>query len=113
MQMQTQLDSNPPGPAPRQRRLLRAVILGVAVVGGLAVWFYREPLRNRIAERAILANDAPPPEVVEEMIQNAPNPVAAVVAAWNTGKIVHSAPARTMDSSSAGSGCLALNTMQT
>src|SRR5437763_1325029 len=87
--MQTRFDSNPPGPAPRQRSLLRTVVLGVALAGAIAVWFFREPLRNRITERATLANDAPPPEVVEDMIQNARDPVAAVVTAWNSGKIVH------------------------
>jgi thiol-disulfide isomerase/thioredoxin len=53
------------------------------------VWFWREPLRHRLAWWGVLGNDAPPPDLVETLIARAPHPSAAVLAAWQTGKIVH------------------------
>ncbi len=47
------------------------------------------PLRNWVAQRATLANPAPPPEVVEEMIARADDRVATILATWNRGNIVH------------------------
>jgi thiol-disulfide isomerase/thioredoxin len=61
--------------------------LGLALVVG--VWFFREPLRSRITQSATLANQAPPPELVENMIEQSPDRTAAILAAWNSGKIVH------------------------
>lgn len=67
------------------RRLLLS--LGLALVVG--VWFFREPLRQQIRESATLANDAPTPEVVSDMIEQAADPRTALLTAWNSGKIVH------------------------
>lgn len=67
------------------RRLLLG--LGLALVVG--VWFFREPLREQIRNKATLANDAPTPEVVADMIEQAADPRGALLAAWNSGKIVH------------------------
>ena len=61
--------------------------LGLMLVIG--VWFFREPLRRQIGERAILANDSPTPEGVSEMIEMSANPPASLLKAWNSGKIVH------------------------
>ena len=47
------------------------------------------PIAQRAFTRAVLANDAPAAEVEQNMIQNAADPHAAIVAAWNTGKIAH------------------------
>ncbi|MBI4327016.1 MAG: redoxin domain-containing protein [Chloroflexi bacterium] len=58
----------------------------VLVVG---VWFFREPLRRQIRDSATLANDAPTPEVVSDMIEQAADPRAALLTAWNSGKMVH------------------------
>ncbi len=55
----------------------------------VGVWFFREPLRQQIRESATLANDAPMSEVVGDMIEQAADPRAALLAAWNSGKIVH------------------------
>lgn len=55
----------------------------------LLVWLYREPVRGLIREEATLANEAPGPEVVEEMIQQAADPRAALLTAWNSGRLVH------------------------
>ena len=60
---------------------------GIALVVG--VWIFREPLRNRISQSATLANPAPPPDLVSEMIERATDRPAAIMAAWNTGKIIH------------------------
>lgn len=67
------------------RRLLLG--LGLALVAG--VWIFREPLRERIRDSATLANNAPTLGVVEEMIEQAADPRAALLTAWNSGKIVH------------------------
>ena len=80
--------ASPGGRSPKsstQRRLFLG--LGVALV--IAVWFFREPLRQQIRERATLSNDAPTPEVVAEMIEQASDRPAALLSAWNSGKIVH------------------------
>jgi len=61
-------------------------------VGGMLialVWMFRAPLRHMILEQGTLSNSAPPPELVREMIRGAPNPAAALVDAWNSGRIVH------------------------
>jgi len=54
-----------------------------------AIWCWREPLRHRLAWWGVLGNDAPPPDLVETLIAQAPHPPAAVLAAWQSGKIVH------------------------
>ena len=53
------------------------------------IWAFREPIRKQIRESATLANDTPTPEVVSDMIEQAADPRAALLAAWNSGKIVH------------------------
>jgi thiol-disulfide isomerase/thioredoxin len=69
------------------RRFVSIVAVGAVVV--FAVWLFREPLRRLISAEATLANDAPTQEVVEDMIEHATDPRAALLAAWNSGKIVH------------------------
>ena len=68
-------------------RTLRNAIPLVAVV--ILAWLFREPLREQIRDRATLANDAPTEEVVSDMIDQAADPRAALLQAWNSGKIVH------------------------
>ena len=65
------------------------LFLGLASVAVGGVWLFRDPLRSRITQRAALANPAPPPELVEEVIEASPDRLAAILDAWNTGKIVH------------------------
>lgn len=72
----------------RQRSRFR-LFLGLGFIAILGVWCFREPLRNRITRSAILANPAAPPELVEETIEAATDRSAAILAAWNTGKLVH------------------------
>jgi thiol-disulfide isomerase/thioredoxin len=67
--------------------LRRKLILGVGGALIVCVWLFREPLRRQIFAQGVLANDAPTEEAVHEMIQNAADPQAAIVAVWNTGKI--------------------------
>jgi thiol-disulfide isomerase/thioredoxin len=61
------------------------LVVGIALV--VCVWLFREPLCRQIFAQGVLANDAPTDEAVQEMIQNAADPKAAVLAVWNTGKI--------------------------
>ena len=65
------------------------LLLGSGVIAITAVWLFREPLRSRIGQSAAFANPTPPPELVEEIIETSPDRPAAIIAAWNTGKIVH------------------------
>lgn len=67
----------------------RQVFIGMGMFLVIAVWFFRAPLRQQIRESATLANDAPTPEVVSEMIEQATDPRAALLTAWKSGKIVH------------------------
>ena len=71
----------------RTKARYRFLLVGVALLIG--VWLLRDPLRHWIARTATLANPSPPPELVAELIEQSPDPVAAILAAWNTGKIVH------------------------
>lgn len=76
------------GPNARKQKLRTSVLsFGIGLL--LLCWFMREPLSARIFEKGVLSNDAPPPDLVEEMIQKSANPPAAIVAAWNSRKIVH------------------------
>lgn len=70
-------------------RMPRQLLLGLGLALVVGVWFFREPLRQQIRESATLANDAPDSEVVSDMIEQAADPRAALLAAWNSGKIVH------------------------
>jgi len=65
------------------------LFLGSGFIAILGVWLFREPLRSRIGQSAAFANPTPPPELVEEIIETSPDRPAAIIAAWNTGKIVH------------------------
>jgi thiol-disulfide isomerase/thioredoxin len=65
------------------------LLLGFGIAVAIGGWLFREPLRDRIVRSVTLANLAPPPELVEEMIEKSPDRAAAILAAWNTGKIVH------------------------
>ncbi len=76
-------------PSWKQRRTARIHFLILAFAGLLIAWFFRAELRGVIARKAVLTNDAPPPEVVEEIILEAANPRTALLTAWNSGKIVH------------------------
>jgi thiol-disulfide isomerase/thioredoxin len=63
------------------------LIIGAALVAG--VWLFRAPLQDKIRTSATLANDAPNSEAVADMIEQATDTRAALLAAWHSGKIVH------------------------
>lgn len=75
------------GRAKSKRPRLFILVAGVAVVVG--VWLFRAPLQDKIRTSATLANDAPTADAVRDMIEQAADPSAALLAAWNSGKIVH------------------------
>ena len=64
------------------------IAIPLLAIAGLA-WFFRGPLREQIRDLATLANGSPEPQVVTEMICQAADPRAALLMAWNSGKIVH------------------------
>jgi len=67
----------------------RRLFLGLGLALVIGVWLFRAPLRELIRNQATLANDAPNSEVVADMIEQATDPCTALLAAWNSGKIVH------------------------
>lgn len=76
------------GPAFRKpRHRLLVPVLGLAVIAGL--WTFRGPLVEIVRNEGTLANDTPSAEVVEAMITGAADARSALLAAWNSGKIVH------------------------
>ena len=70
-------------------KIKNRLLIGAGIALVVGVWIFREPLRNRISQSATLANPAPPPDLVSEMIERATDRPAAIMAAWNTGKIIH------------------------
>lgn len=80
---------NPDANAPAKRPRRRAWVLAAGLALALVAWVFRAPLQHSITERAILANGAPSPAALSEVILSAGDPVRALLAAWNTGKIVH------------------------
>jgi len=69
----------------RSRKTL--LVVGVLLVTG--VWIFRAPLQELIRNKATLSNDAPNSETVADLIEQAADPRAALLTAWNSGKIVH------------------------
>ena len=67
------------------RKTRSGLLLGLGLAVVLAAWFFRD----QIKQNATLANPAPPPEWVEEIIEKSPDRAAVILAAWNTGKIIH------------------------
>jgi len=72
----------------RQKHRYR-LLLGLGLVLVFGVWLIREPLRGRIAQSAALANPAPPPELLEEVIETSKERATTILATWNTGGIIH------------------------
>jgi len=63
------------------------IVLPLTVVVGV-LWLFRESIREEIRDRTTLANEAPPPEVVSDMIEQSADPQAALLKTWNSGKII-------------------------
>lgn len=70
-------------------RMPRRLLLGLGLAVVMGVWLFRAPLQELIRNKATLANDAPNSETVAGMIEQAADPRAALLTAWNSGKIVH------------------------
>ena len=84
------MNGGSPGRTPDcQSRPCRLWLLGCGLALVVGVWLVREPLRQWITQSATLSNDAPTPDLVEDMIEHAADPRAALLAAWHSGKIVH------------------------
>jgi thiol-disulfide isomerase/thioredoxin len=68
---------------------VRLVLLGAILILSIMAWSFRKPIESRLMERLTLSNDAPSPDVLEELIAQSSSPSSAIVAAWNTDKMVH------------------------
>jgi thiol-disulfide isomerase/thioredoxin len=73
----------------RKPRPVRVSFLVAAVLVVLGAGLLSEPIRQWIATRAILANDTPRLETLEEFIANAQDPARTIRVLWDTGKIPH------------------------
>lgn len=71
-----------------QRKVRNWCSLGLGVVAIAGLLLARKPLTRWVGERAVLSNPSPPLESVEALIADSPDREAAIVAAWNTGRIV-------------------------
>ncbi len=77
------------GPSSDRRRRRRRTFLYAAALSVVAgAWIFREPLRGRITQDALLASAAPAREELEEAINQSRDPASALLAAWRTGRIV-------------------------
>jgi len=63
------------------------MVAALAVV--LAVLFFRDALRQQVTAWGLLANDSPSIDALRNYLQSAQDSDQAILAAWNTGKIVH------------------------
>src|SRR5579872_7432296 len=72
-----------------QSRGTRASVFGGLILVALAVWFFREPLRNDILKEGLLLNNAPTEAAVVQVLDAAKDRQASIRDFWNTGKIVH------------------------
>jgi thiol-disulfide isomerase/thioredoxin len=79
--------SNPT--AAGKRRPVRVSFLVAALLVVLGAGLLSGPIRQWITTRAILANDAPRLDTLEEFIANAQDPVRTIRALWDSGKIPH------------------------
>jgi thiol-disulfide isomerase/thioredoxin len=68
----------------RRRRPFLLFALAFIVV----LLVFRKPITRRLAERALLSNDAPSEEKMQRGIEDSSDPQKFVLAEWNTGKIV-------------------------
>ncbi len=59
----------------------------VALIGVFI--FFHERVGNAVFQHFALSNQAPSPDVIEELISNSPDRTAAIVATWNTDQITH------------------------
>jgi thiol-disulfide isomerase/thioredoxin len=73
----------------RSRLPIRLVILFAGIATILLVWLYRDALHGWVLVRGTLANNAPTLELFEEYLRRSPESSAALLDAWNSGKIVH------------------------
>jgi thiol-disulfide isomerase/thioredoxin len=71
------------------RKCRDGLSIGLGLVAALGLWLFRDSLRSRVAETVAFANPSPPPDLVEDIIEGSPDRPAVILAAWNTGKIVH------------------------
>jgi thiol-disulfide isomerase/thioredoxin len=65
------------------------LLIGAGLLGLTGVWIFRDTLRGKIAQSAAFANPAPPPELIEEVIETSSDRSASILSAWRTGKIAH------------------------
>src|SRR5260370_20867191 len=67
---------------------VRIATLSFLVIGAMAAWFFREPLRKLVFAQGVWANDGPSEEIIEQVIDGASDRQAAIQKAWDSDKIV-------------------------
>ncbi|HTX20406.1 MAG TPA: HEAT repeat domain-containing protein [Candidatus Aquilonibacter sp.] len=65
------------------------VLLLLALLGVFGMVPFRGQVRSLVLERGLLGNDSPDPMLVADTINASPNVPAAILAFWNTGRIIH------------------------
>ena len=67
---------------------LRIATLSFLVIGTMAAWLFREPVRELVFAQGVWANDGPSEEIIEQVIDGASDRQAAIQKAWDSDKIV-------------------------
>src|ERR1700741_325056 len=73
----------------RRKIRVRTAVLLLVLMSALALLPFHDRISSFVLERGALANDAPDPGLIEEMIDASPHAHTAILAAWNTGKVSH------------------------
>lgn len=68
---------------------LRTTFLFFALAVTVVAWPFRARLCNPVFEWGTLSNDSPPVELVNDMVELSPHREAAILSAWQTGRLVH------------------------
>lgn len=72
----------------RSVRIRQAFVLAAGFVVGALAWVEREPLRQWVFERSVLNREAPAAESVRAVILDSRSPERALLAAWDSHRVV-------------------------
>ncbi len=84
-------ETNTSLPLPRKRRASvrdRCLLGGLAVFGLMALVFWR-PIQRQCLAYFLLRSDAPPPEMLTQIVQQTSHPTSLLLGLWGTGRLPH------------------------